>query len=155
MNKDAFLDKLDVRLTDPAGIEKGQSKRPGRVRSAWLAQEAGVCGCGALIDSLLCLQELLNLTRFVFSALGFAFSLCTLLFLTSLLLKFGLGSPPSFGVDKSFWRVHQSPFFSAPIFGVSQKNTLAHIVYVGLIWFSYAPVPQERNAVSCGEAADG
>ncbi|MGA7596772.1 MAG: hypothetical protein WCB23_02875, partial [Pseudolabrys sp.] len=25
MNKDAFLDKLDVRLTDPAGIEKGQS----------------------------------------------------------------------------------------------------------------------------------
>ena len=70
MNKDAFLDKLDVRLTDPAGIEKGQSKRPGRVRSAWLAQEAGVCGCGALINSLLCLQELLNLTRFVFSALG-------------------------------------------------------------------------------------
>jgi energy-coupling factor transporter transmembrane protein EcfT len=60
-----------------------------------LAQEAGVCGCGALIDSLLCLQELLNLTRFVFSALGFAFSLCTLFFLTSLLLKFGLRSPPS------------------------------------------------------------
>ena len=54
------------------------------------------------IDFFLCLKELLNFTRCVFSALCFALSLCTLFFLTSFFLKLGLCSSPSFAVEKSF-----------------------------------------------------
>ena len=87
----------------------------------------------ASINFLFCLKELLNFTRSVFSALCFALSLCTLFFFTSLSLKFGLRSPSSFAIEKSFWCVHQAPFLGALIFSISQKYALTHIVYIGLI----------------------
>ena len=99
------------------------------VRRTWLSHRK----MSASIDFFLCLKKLLNFTRWVFSALFFALSLCALFFLTSLLLKLGLCSPPGFAVEKSFSCVHQSPFFRALIFSVSQKYALTHIVYIGLI----------------------
>jgi len=52
----------------------------------------------ALLDALLCFQELLDFTRRVFSALRFALCFCTIFFLTFLSFEFGLCSPSSFGV---------------------------------------------------------
>ena len=112
-----------------------------------------LAAAAVLIDFPLCLQELLNFTRCVFSALCFALGLCTLFFFTPLSLKFGLCSPSSFAVEKSLPCVHQAPFLGALIFSISQKYALAHIVYIGLIRFT-AVEPQEGDAVSCGKAAD-
>jgi len=107
----------------------------------------------ALIDFLLCLQQLLNFTRFIFSALCFALRLRTLFFFTSLSLKSGLCSPSSFAVEKSLVRVHQSPLFGALIFPISQKYALTHIIYIGVR--RLAAVEPERDAVSRGKAANG
>ena len=120
-----------IPVTTMSGPLPKRCKLPADVRY-WHKADIGP-QMAASIDFLLCLKKLLNFTRCVFSTLCLALSLCTLFFLTSLLLKFGLRSPSSLAVEKSFSCVHQSPFFGALIFSISQKYALTHIVYIGLI----------------------